>query len=176
MEANSIGSSSAKSGGESDGRKRILSLILGGAGFALLVAAIWGLFMVGSAKAGKHSRPFVVQNYAEIDLDVIHREIPGQPGGRFRETFFCQPILVLNSDMDNFKEVLAHIKKRKNSLRGELFRIIYTLPIRFFRGEDLLDKISELFLDAINLFLGPNYEGKEIVQQVVFPLFEAPTS
>ena len=147
---------------------------LAGAGVAVLLFGVAGFLFLFSGDAGASNSRLVDQSYAEIDLEVLHREIPGS--GSRTETFFCQPVLILNPEMENFKEIQSNLEKRKNSIRGELFRILYTMPVRFFRTQDVLARISQIFTSALNRFLGPNFEGKSIITQVTFPLFEAPIS
>ncbi len=176
MEANSMevsGGGVERQGGD---RRKFFPFYFAGAGFAFLLIAV-GLFLfLGSSDVSGGQESFLEQEYAEIDLDVVHREFSGSPGRPVRETFFCQPILVLNPELEDLKAVHKNLQKRINSLRGEFFRVIYSLPAHYFRDSNLLSNLSGLFLKSVNLFLGSNSEGKSIVKKVTFPLFEAPAS
>ena len=172
MEANTIEMPSRAKREGQDNKKSFPVAGFAGAGIAICIVGVLGVVLLSSGDAGASNSRLMDQSYAEIDLEVLHREIPGS--GSRMDTFFCQPILILNPGMENFKEIQSNLEKRKNSIRGELFRILYTMPVRLFRTKDVLARISSLFTDAVNRFLGPNFEGKVIISQVTFPLFEAP--
>ena len=160
MEANSFEQTSSTSTGSEKNIKRSVVAYFAGIAGAVLLVVFGSFFLLSTAEGEVKSGSILDREYAELDLDVLHREVPVQLGGDTSETFICQPILVLNGDIEDLSVLHKKIERRKNTLRGELFRILYTLPTHYFRNRDLLARISHLFLKAVNGMLGPNPEGK----------------
>ena len=151
--------------------------ILGGIAFVLAGGAFGIFFLMSSLKAGPQEKTsFVNQKYAEVDLDSVQREMAPDSAVRYSQNFLCQPVLVLNPQIENIEEVKTLIEQRKKVLRGDILHLLYRMPEIYFKKPNLLGRVSNLFLDHVNSFLGPLDDGKSIVSKVIFSQFEVPSN
>ncbi len=151
--------------------------VFGGIAFVLLSGAVGIFFLITSLKAGPMKETsFVDRNYAEIDLDSVQREMASDSAVRFSKNFLCQPVLILNPDIENIEEVKSLVLLRKKALRGNMLHLLYRLPEIYFKKPNLMRRISTLFLDSINKSLGRIENGKSIVSKVIFSQFDVPVN
>jgi hypothetical protein len=95
---------------------------------------------------------------------------------QFSKSFLCQPVLILNPEIENIEEVKSLVLLRKKGLRGDMLHLLYRMPEIYFKKPNLMGRISTLFLDHINKSLGRLENGKSIVSKVIFSQFDVPVN
>ncbi len=150
-------------GKEPSPRKSTSRALLGGIGFVLIGGGIGIFFLMTSLKAVPAKKSFLQQKYAEVDLEVVQRDLPPPPGVPISNIFLCNPVLLLNSEIDNIEEIQAEIEKRKKSLRGKILQILHTKPEIYFYRPNLMPRISQLLLEELNDTLGRLAGGKPLM-------------
>lgn len=164
-----------KSKSEEPAKKKPSPRVLGGVAFVLLGGGIGIFFFVSYLDVDTaKDKSFLDQKYAEVDLDMLHREMSPSSPVLMKEVFLCHPVLILNSNIKGLEEIQGEVEKRKKSLRGDILAALYRKPEIFFRRPDLMTRVSDLFLYELNTSLGLLADGKPIISHIVFSEFEAP--
>jgi hypothetical protein len=164
-----------KSKSEEPAKKKPFPGLLGGVVCVLLGGGIGIFFLVSYLDADTaKDKSFLDQEYAEVDLDMLHREMSPSSPVRMNEVFLCHPVLILNSNIKGLEEIQGEVEKRKKSLRGDILAALYRKPEIFFHRPDLMSRVSDLFLYELNASLGLLADGKPIISYIVFSEFQAP--
>jgi len=176
----SVADSAEKQNGDGEAQaeqtKKSSAGVFGGIAFVLIGTSVGIFFFLTSLKDGPTQTSFVDRKYAEIDLDSVQREMAPDSAIRFSESFQCQPVLILNPEIENLDEVKSLVLLRKKALRGDMLHLLYRMPESYFKKPNLMGRISTLFLDHINESLGSLENGKSIVSKVIFSQFDVPAN
>ncbi len=158
-------------------QKKGISPIGIGVGLLFLVVAggVVFFFVARSGSGPKEKTPMELE-YAEVDLGQVSYNLnPSQ--NSINPTFMCNPVLILNHDIEDVSALQSMVEERKNLLRGLVLELIAVKgkTAAFFQDYNALTELAEALRDIFNDKLGKTEHGQTIVLEVIFTEFQTPS-
>jgi flagellar basal body-associated protein FliL len=139
------------------------------AGVMLLTAGV--VYFVTKNFHNTAPKPAIHEEYEEIDLGQVSRELAPVAGDILREQFMVRIYLQLNSHFKDIGEMKSLVEKRKNLLKDIVWsEIIDPKSEAELRSPGILETLRAEIKHRLNSELGSQgKEGEEIIQRVIFP-------
>jgi flagellar basal body-associated protein FliL len=140
-----------------------------GLGAVALVSAFLVIKAVAVFSEGGSSSS-TQEGYEEVDLGQMTRELAPEAGGLVRDPFMLKVVLVLNPKVRDLAGLKAQVERRKNLYRDIVWSEIFNAKSDAdLRKPALVEAMKNEIRLRLNMELGGQKEGQEMISRVIFP-------